>query len=237
MDFGYGLRDSRSVIDEHFRTAKDYVRTLLRADTVHALVIEGEAGLGKSFTTVQTLKEAGLKAEDFVVINSHSTPLELYHLLYNNRNEIVILDDIGSLWDDKISIGIILAALWNPTGKRMVSYFSSTSKLNAPQQFEFGGKIIILTNRLPQELETIRSRCFCLTLKFSFAEKLRLIRAMCDINKMPFEIVEFIEQSARPVHKLNFRLLFKIYEIYRHNINNGWQRLAMEQFEVKDAVL
>jgi hypothetical protein len=222
-------------IDRYFTTAKEYIRTLLKARHIHALILEGESGLGKSYVTVQTLTENGLKLNsDFIIINTYVTPLELHELLYKHSNKIIVFDDIANLFESSTSLGILLSALWSPTKKRIVSYLSSTNKLRAPLQFEFKGKIIILTNKLPQELETIKSRCFYLSLNFKFEERIKLIYEICKINRIPLEIADFIKEHTSAAHNLNFRLPFKLFEIYRQNGNNGWDKLALQQLEVSE---
>ncbi|MEM3207296.1 MAG: hypothetical protein QXQ87_04605 [Halobacteria archaeon] len=222
-------------ISRYYTTAKEYVRTLLNAKHIHALILEGETGLGKSYVTLQTLAECGLKLkEDFIVINSHVTPLELYQLLHANADKVVVFDDVANLFESLTSRGILLSALWNPTKRRVVSYFSTTDKLRAPPSFVFTGKLIVLTNTLPREIETIKSRCFHLRLSFSFEERVRLIYEICKLNNIPMVVPDFIKEHATPAHALNFRLPFKVWEVYQQNQNNGWEKLALQQMEVSE---
>jgi len=134
------------------------------------------------------------------------------------------------LFDNDISKGILLSALWSATGVRVVNYKSTSEKLDAPKSFVFNGKIIVICNDFPQELETLKSRCLYYVVKFNYYQKIRIIYEICKVEGIPKEIADFIKENTDPTtENLNFRLPIKIYEIYKNH--KDWKKLAKGQLE------
>ena len=193
------------------------------------MIFRGGAGLGKSFNTIKKLSDLGLKKGiDYEILSSYVTPLELYKFLYENRkNKIIILDDTMGFFDNKINIGIVLSALWGE-GKRIIHYHSSSGKLEVPQSFIFESKIIWCVNELPKSMmESVKSRCFYHELKFTYSEKIKLMYEIAKIQEIPFELVDFIkENSDESTENMDFRLLWKINEIFKANPKE-WKDIAI----------
>lgn len=227
------IKKGTTEIDKHYYIMKEYIKILCNKNTtnLNGLIIEGETAIGKSYQVLKTLTELGLKNEkDYVVLSTYSTPLELYHFLYENRDKIIVLDDMLKLFENDISKGILLSALWSATGIRVVNYKSTSEKLDAPKSFIFNGKIIIICNDFPEELETLKSRCLYYNIKFNYYQKIKIIYEICELEGIPKEIADFIKENTDPTtENLNFRLPIKIYEIYKNH--KDWKKLAKEQLE------
>lgn len=226
------------VLKEFFRIPIDLINSLLKSKDVSGLILKGEAGLGKSHICVETLVKSGKKlGEDFVILTGYTTPLELFQFLYDNRdNKILIFDDIMKLFDNNLTRGILLSALWNPSGKRIVNYLSSSNKLNTPKTFEFNSKIIWCVNDLPNELEAIKSRCFYYELAFTHKDRIKIMYEIAKVRSIPFEVVDFIKNFCRnEAYKIDFRLPIKLYDLFRTADN--WKELAKETFEVDEEML
>lgn len=227
------IKDETSVkLDKYFVYTKELINTLLKSKDINALILQSETGLGKSFVTVQTLLENNLVLnKDFVVIGGHLTPLELYHLLYKYNDKIIIIDDIGSIFEDTHSKSILLSALFNPSGERWISYLTSSTKLTAPSQFIFSGKLIFCLNDLPEDLSALKSRCFFYELKFTFQEKLKICYEIAKLKKIPLEIMDWIKDNIDESFPLDFRLPIKIYEIFHSN--QDWKTLSQAIIDVE----
>ena len=218
--------ESSEVLDKAFYTTRKIIETLIKSKNINGLIIKGESGLGKSFTCLKVFKDMGLRKEvDFNILASYCTPLELYNFLYENRDNIILLlDDIMKIFENELSIGILLSALWGE-GKRVVNYHTTSAKLTIPQTFIFNSKIIWCLNRLPRGLENIKSRCFFYTLEFDYKTKIMLLYELAKIKKIPLEVAEFIYQNSDELTpNLDFRLLLKIYDIQQNN--QDWKNIA-----------
>jgi len=214
-------------IEKAFYISKALITTLAKSKDIFGLILKGGAGLGKSYTTIKVFKDLGMKkGKDFEMLSAYTTPLELYQFLYTHKdNKILILDDTMGFFENKINIGIVLSALWGE-GKRIVHYNSSSGRLKAPKSFIFNSKIVWCVNDLPKQLSSVKSRCFFHELEFTYKEKIKLFYEIAKIKKIPLEIVDFIKlNSDELTEDLDFRLLFKVYDISKHN-KKGWKEIV-----------
>lgn len=119
---------------------------------IRSLVVSGAPGVGKTHsieTRLRAAKRAG-EIEDYVTIRGTLSPIGLYALLYQNREEgsVILLDDTDSAFEQLDVVNILKAAL--DTGKRrVVSYVKEAYALKnegIPQRFEYKGSIIFISN-------------------------------------------------------------------------------------------
>jgi len=218
---------STKELDNAFKVPNELIKTMIKAESINGVILWGSAGKGKTFNTIKTLKGLNLEiGKDYEMLASYVTPLEFYKFLYENRNEkILILDDTKSFFNNPINQGLVLACLWNE-GKRIVHYLSSSGKLkNIPQSFIFNSKIIWCCNELPKDMEAVKSRCFYYELDFNYSTTLKLMYGVAKLKSIPFEVVDFIKENTdESTRDFDFRLLFKIYEIYNHN--KDWKEIS-----------
>lgn len=226
------IRNSSPNIEKHFYIPINYIKNVTQAqedDGLYSFIWLGNAGLGKTHTTIQELNKIGEKGKDWEILSGYATPLELYTFLYENKDKIVVLDDIPSLFDNPISYHILLSILWNVSKVRTVSYLSSSQKLKVPSKFDFRGKVIFLTNIMPKEAESLKSRCLFYETKFSYADKIAVMQEIAKIREIPNEIIDYVvDNTDETTNNLNFRLLIKIYGLYKMDKTN-WKQLADEQ--------
>ena len=219
--------ESSKELETYYNVTNKLLATLITSQKISGMILQGGAGLGKSYTTLKKLADLGLnKGKDYEILSSYVTPLELYKFLYENRNgKVVILDDTMGFFNNKINIGIVLSALWGE-GKRIIHYHSSSGKLEVPQSFLFDSKIVWCVNELPKNLESVKSRCFYHELKFTYGEKIKLMYEIAKIQEIPFEVVDFLrDNSDESTENMDFRLLWKINEIFKANPND-WKEIA-----------
>src|SRR3990167_7872792 len=89
---------------------------------INCLIVEGEGGLGKSTIIKSILKELG---KDIYYINSYTTSLSFYKMLYLNRFKSIIIDDVFGIFNDEKGISII-RAVTNTEKERYVKYESTS---------------------------------------------------------------------------------------------------------------
>ena len=224
-------------LDKYFGVVKELVKIVVNGNAT-GLVIYGEAGLGKTYTILQTLAECGKKlGEDYIYISTHITPLELVNLLYKYQDRIIVLDDVEKLLLDEKTIGILKSALWSSVGKRIITYYSTSEKLEAPEEFEFRGKVILLLNKIPKRnkeiVESLLSRVLTYKLDFSYEERLKIMYEMAKILKIPLEVVDFLKSKFTPALKnFNFRTLIQLNIIKQYyNENPNWKNVAEKLLE------
>lgn len=229
-----GKQKETLLLEQKFYLLREYVK-MVCAGNQTGLVIQGEAGLGKSYSVLKTLKESG---REFVYATGYTTPLQLYQFIYDNREKIIFFDDTKNIFKSEAGLEILKAALYSPTGTRLVRYNSSTTKLSAPSEFVFEGGIVVAVNDLnrknSEDLKAVIDRVLYYEVKFSYEEKLQII---ADLIKMPYKdlletdrkaIFDFLRNNTSPATtNINFRLLFKLFEIFRYD-KIQFEKLARE---------
>jgi len=219
------------LLDKIYLVPREYIRMVINKK-VKGLLLWGECGNGKTFQVKKAIKEYKLKEGiDYNFITGHITPLQFYKKLYENRNSLIIIDDI-SIFDSKININMLKASLNDNC--QLVEYNSSLLK-DFPNSFIFNGRIIILLNEKlsnNEDLKAVESRILTYNLKMDYKTKINIIN---DIAKEEYdglnlnerlEIVEWIEENSDESTKnLSIRLLFMCFEFYKWN-KELWKELA-----------
>lgn len=221
-----------STLEEQYFKPRSYIKMVLK-NHLKGLILFGEGGLGKSYLTLKTLKENNLEVyRDFAYLKGYITKLELYHFLFENKNKLIVLDDINIL-DNEDNLNLLKGCL--DDNNRWVSYSTTSDKLKCPNRFLFEGNIILLLNCKPSSnpsLRAVETRVFNYEVNFDFKTKIKLI---CELSKKDyktlskderFKIVDFIKKNTNEgTINLNFRLLFQFYECWLYDKDN-FQELA-----------
>lgn len=212
---------------EKLNIIRNLITSTIQSSDIHFCLVTGSGGLGKSYTALSTLQAAGLKSEvDYFELKSKTTPLSLYAFLYQHKDKVILLDDVMGIFDNEISLSILLSALWSSTKIRTVQY-RTTSKvfeeLGLTESFEFSGKIILLTNNVNftnQFMAALRDRSFFYNLEFTYEEKLQFMGKLIEIEheKLNFgqrkEVLNAIISLSSPAtESFSFRTLLKAYSL------------------------
>lgn len=133
---------------EHLRRLEhlwDLIRDRTRAAAEgyqNGCYIAGPPGTGKSHIVTTTLE--GMP-RPWAYRNARMSPMGLYQLLEEHPESTIVLDDIGSLFDQRLALQILLAALNGKPGKpRPVTYTIKTGGQRS--SFHFSGAIIAISN-------------------------------------------------------------------------------------------
>jgi hypothetical protein len=205
---------------------------------MHALIIEGPAGYGKTTAVDDALLVAGVKG---VHLGAYSTPLNLFNFLYENRQSVLIIDDCAGLFNDQNSMAILKAATWGQGQGRTIRWGSTSSKA-AIDEFVFHGKLIIICNSFPgtPDAEAVRSRSFPYKIDVTVNRaKELLVNASNDkkwypdtekANLVAKFVVSRLNQNTLP--QISYRTLQMGYELAMHN-QDTWQLLLGAMIQVK----
>ncbi len=147
-------------IMERYEVYGIFLDSAIRGDT-RALTVVGAPGIGKTHLALQKLAEAGAaNGQDKIkVISGGISPIGLYLAAYQYRHKgsVILLDDST---DKLISIdeGLsVLKALCDSGEKRVVNWNKVSSALQdehgneVPNEFEFNGSMIFISNQNLQE--------------------------------------------------------------------------------------
>lgn len=118
--------------------------------STRGLIISGAPGVGKSYTIKHLLYQAKERGDiNYTYVHGKVTPISLYKILhaFKGENDVVLLDDCDSVYEDEDSMNILKAAL-DSGDVRRISWHSMTHKLeDVPDEFEYKGSMIFITNR------------------------------------------------------------------------------------------
>ena len=201
----------------------------------HALFVFGsQGGLGKTRTIMKVLDEHGIEP---VLINSHVTPLALFGILYQHREECCLFfDDTDSMFASMAHLGLLRSALWG--SPRIVTYNSTQLPEGLPSSFEFSSRVIFAANVIPKNdaFKAVLSRVDQFDLSATNGE---VIEAMRSIAAKGFQgvtieeceaVIDFIEEHSED-RQLSLRLLGPSLRKLKYARDEGidWRPLVKSQ--------
>ena len=207
----------------------------------NSLIAVSRAGMGKTETTLVTLKELGYKeGKHYIYINSYITPLELYKQLQRANDldgpKILILDDCEEIFKNKITASLLKGALWHlPNGLRKVCWYSTTSKVQN-KSFYFEGKVILLLNsfnRNNPSINAVADRGYYYEFNMTNGEILSLIKERAKRGREGLSrgqrknIVAFLSEYGSRSDRLSLRILEQAYRLFLLSPNH-WKELIKE---------
>jgi hypothetical protein len=173
----------------------------------------GRAGSSKTYTVRKTLEEA---QQPYHYHDGHITPIGLFELLSEQYDRVIVLDDVSAIFQDKIAVQILLAALGNQPdelGARVVKYRRKGSE----DTIHFSGGIIMISNlRLHSGpvLQALKSRVHYLPYDPTDEQIIALMRAIAARGwrslspKDCLEVAEFLIGQSRSLNTpLDLRML------------------------------
>jgi hypothetical protein len=220
-------------VHDRFRFIEKFTK-MVGTGIAPSFLLTGQAGVGKTHTVLNVLKEMDLnQGDDYVVIKGHSSPMGLYESLYNYQDQIVVLDDMDDCWKCQTSTNILKAAL-DSYGVRMVSWNSIAAERNdLPREFEFNGSIIFISNIDSSKLDAaVVNRTITANLFMSNNEILDRIEAiMPDLNphistEKKKETIEFMRTKADHFQGLSIRTFLQA-SLIREAEDTDWKQMIM----------
>lgn len=217
-------------VQDHTLTIKSLLLTVQASDKMHALIVEGPAGWGKTTAVDEAMKHAGVIA---VHLGAYSTPLNLFNFLYEHSDKFIVIDDCAGLFNDQSSMAILKAATWGQSKGRVIRWGSTTSKA-AIDEFVFNGKLIVICNSFPAtpDAEAVRSRSFPFRVDMTIIRaKELLIKAAADKTWYPDTkksqaVAKFLSSrmTDSALTQISYRTLQMGYELAKHN-GDQWEIL------------
>lgn len=198
-------------LEKYFVDYYQHIDAFLKNNIINGFIVVGDAGLGKTYNLILHLKKLN---KNFVLIKGHITALTLYKTFYEHRNnEIIILDDVIKIIEDKDIINILLGAL-DYNSKNVEWLSSSPLSSNLPKSFFFNSKIFIITNKLIDDefFNALKSRCVVYQLKFSKEQIIEMLYIIAKQKGYDISLVDFIKEMSEKniIENLDLRLIDKI---------------------------
>lgn len=226
-----------SALEERQQLLAHHVRMVARKLS-HALFVFGsQGGLGKTRTILKVLDEEGVEP---VLVNSHVTPLALYSLMYQFRDErVIFMDDLDSAFASMAHLGLLRSALWGTP--RIVTYGSSQLPSDLPPRFETTARFVFAANTIPKRNDAFRavlSRCDIFELSAPNEEVIDLMRCVASngfrgISPQECEtVIDFIAEHSDD-RQISMRLLGSSLRKYQYAREEAldWRPLVKSQLQ------
>lgn len=199
-------------------TLEEDTRRIARGDKLlPGLLVYGKPGTGKTQTITDVLKDEGVKP---VIIDEKLTAYSrLLWALYDNRtNQILIIDDNDSIFDNEQNVDLLKKVLDMKPVRRIelsqpVKIFGSDNTIEG--SFDFDSKMIFISNRIKMD-NAIKSRLSGVMheLNFTKEEMLDLIKGNLynlykDIpsitDDMREDVFDFVESILPGISDIDYR--------------------------------
>jgi hypothetical protein len=124
---------------------RDFVRGVARQYAT-GLYLFGGPGTAKTHT-VRAVLEKDIR-EPYIYQRGHLTPMGLFELIAEHRDELIVLDDLAAVLDSDVALQILLSALEHPApGDRTRSRVVKYKRQGREERVPFRGGIICISNR------------------------------------------------------------------------------------------
>jgi hypothetical protein len=241
-------------IRERFEILTEMTKAATAGD-IRAMIVSGPPGVGKSYGVEAEVDKAclfdklsgkRLRAE---VVKGSATPIGLYQTLYkySDANCVLVFDDCDSILLDDVALNLLKGAL-DSGKKRKISWLSESSTLRRegiPDQFEFKGSVIFITNlkfdkmksqKLRDHLDALQSRCHYLDLTLdTMRDKILRIKQIAndgvlfqdyEFSEMQQDdIIEFMNTNQARLREMSLRMALKIADLVK-SFPAKWRLMA-----------
>lgn len=235
-----------SSIEQKYADVESYVEGIA-VGQYRSVIVNGPAGVGKTFSVESYLQKYS-HADNYKVVAGHMTPLSLYGNLYQYRNvgEVLVLDDIDSVFSKIEGINLLKAAMDTKPSRR-VNWESSSStvlSMGLPSGFDFNGSVVLISNigfnrkksKLQEHLDALKDRSYCLQISDGTNESLYLQVCFMVVKKgllnsfglsgaQQSEILDYIGENLDRLHKISLRLAMKLASLVQANPED-WRSMA-----------
>ena len=184
------------------------------------LIVTGEGGIGKSFHVLEELQHRGVA---FRHHQGRVTARGLFDQMALNPDQVHLIEDAESLFDDKNFTGLMRNALHSQSEERhplrvLTWVIANGRNAPAPDPVQFRGGVIIVgnvkMNNASADFRALETRCPCIEIEATDTEILAMMMKICaagynDGELSPaecLEVAEFIRRKAGETEtKLNLR--------------------------------
>ena len=248
-NFVESVKKSDFSINERFDFVSKIVK-MVASKTTASAIISGQGGLGKTFSVLSALKEAGIKditdladfqigdkvdtKRSFRVVKGYSTAKGLFRTLQESNGMTIVFDDCDSILRDPVALNLLKGAL-DSYGDRYISWNADFRDDDLDKTFKFTGQVIFITNVSSEKLDqAVKSRAMVVDLSMTRDEMLERMRTIAESSDFLPEITKtyktaalsFLQENLDKVSNLSLRTLIQTVKIANSG-DSAWKKLAL----------
>ena len=248
-NFIESVKKSDFSINERFDFVSKIVK-MVASKTTASAIISGQGGLGKTFSVLSALKEAGIKditdladfqigdkvdtKRSFRVVKGYSTAKGLFRTLQESNGMTIVFDDCDSILRDPVALNLLKGAL-DSYGDRYISWNADIRDDDLDKTFKFTGQVIFITNVSSEKLDqAVKSRAMVVDLSMTRDEMLERMRTIAESSDFLPEITKtyktaalsFLQENLDKVSNLSLRTLIQTVKIANSG-DSAWKKLAL----------
>jgi len=220
---------------KHVDEIRRLIKVLLASDRFHVLIIQGPPGWAKTHTTREVLTELKVPYD---LLGAYSTPLAMFNKMAENPSGKIVIDDSAGIFYNPLALSVLNSASWPGAGSSSSRHvkWSSTTERASCESFDFLGKLIILTNSLPEspQVNALLNRALPYRISITGDEVGDALIAAAsnashlDNKDRALMVAEFLKEKSKvfDAEKISLRTLEQGYELASVD-NDGWRDLLM----------
>ena len=235
-------------VNDRFKFLKKTIK-MVASGLQASAVISGSGGLGKTFSVKRALAESGFtdisssiangdsvsrNYKNYVVIKGYSTAKGLYRQIFENSENVIVLDDTDAVLKDPVALNILKAAL-DSYDTRIISWNADMRDDDLPRSFIFTGRIIFITN-LPESKidQAIRSRSAVIDVSMTLEEIVDRMRVMVSEDdflpefdqEIKDDAIDFIDRFKTKMPEINLRTLITLCKVRASDDDGTWEQMG-----------
>lgn len=222
-----------------FGELEDFIE-MFREKEVDFMALKGNPGTGKSHMVKEIIDvgEPGerMGEEEALYINTHLTPLQAYKLLFEYRDDPIIIDDIETLVKN-LKLRSLFKQVGETQKRKWLQWQSTTTKLdNTPRNFSTTSNLLIISNEFSSNVVNKRAlldRGFLLEFKPVKSELVEKMREMVESSNIKGgkDVLDFLLEFFDVSDKINLRTLYKGLKLKKWG--KDWKSRILRMLNVK----
>lgn len=238
-------------IEERFEVLEMMAKGLVEGN-IRSMVCSGAGGVGKTYALETILNKA--KADRLIdsveFVRGTISAIGLYLKLFENaeRGQVLVLDDIDSVYGDEEAMNLLKTAL-DTSERRYISWVKDSNFLRdreIPDSFEYRGQIVFLTNvdldsvvakggKMAPHMAALLTRVsyldLCIHTPQQILIRIEQVLAKTDMalklklkDSEVAEIIEFLSANVSRLRSISLRTVIQIAGYMKTTVD--WQKLA-----------
>jgi hypothetical protein len=214
---------------------------LFTEGNIDILILEGNPGIGKTSALREALRDT--PESEYLWLEGRLSAAKLYEHLYHARDQSIYLDDVDSLYQDKLSVNLLKSLCQTEITKTVQWEVVRRLPDGIPTRFTTTSKICLITNRwksVNKHIEAVVDRGLLLSFEprkeeiHTYAKRFVETSEQSErASQQPLcqkDVYEFIgrHQQFIPLERFTLRLYVVASKLYCSGLD--WQQAVRECF-------